>query len=109
MSSSLLTNTQQDYGNKSLRVSGGSVGVLQGAGILFSVAPYITASGATGSIVQVYDSASGAALTATAPILFYQSGTATMPFYGPQPFLSGLNVLTSGAGTGVTVTYRAGL
>ena len=108
-----FSNTEQNYGNASLRVNSGTKGVLTGQGVLFSVVLGINSGAGASGIVAVFDSISGVtnfASGSSAPVLFFTSGGGAQSLYAPQPFFSGLNVSNvSGAGLFVTITYRTGM
>jgi len=119
-----FTNSEQLYGVKTLYVSGGNVGVTTGAGVYFGLVTTLISGGlgpATG-IITVYDGVSGGASWAPhaagtlIPKLYdyyyipATSGLVPPDQWQPQPFLSGLNVIISGAANiGVTISYRLGL
>jgi len=112
--SNAFVNSDQMYGVKSARVSGGgnAQGIMTGAGVLFTVSAAITSGAAASGQIIVFDGVSGATVWAsgsTSPVLFYNSGGSTIPVYAPAPFFSGLCVSNTAGGVVVTVTYRAGI
>ena len=113
MSSGAFVNSDQMYGTKSARISGGVVGVTNGPGVFFTANVAIISGVGASGIIYVYDAPSGAGSPVSgslAPILFFVSGAAAGATYAPQPFFSGLNVsIVSGIGYAVTVTYRNGI
>jgi len=120
-----FTNSEQLYGVQTAYVSGGYVNVTTGQGVFFSVTTSLASGLATGGpatgIITVYDAVSGNTTphaTGTPMIsklydfmwVAALSGNQAPDLWQPQPFLSGLNILISGAaGCGVTVSYRLGL